>query len=69
MDNNYDQLLRDLEAAPGLIAGTVSILIALYIFSPYARAKMKYRFLQLVLALCCIGGVVAAWSYITTYVA
>jgi hypothetical protein len=70
MDNsNYDQLLRDIEAAPGIIAGVVSILIAIYIFSAYARAKMKHRFAQLAWALFCIGAVVAGWSYLTTFVA
>jgi hypothetical protein len=70
MDNNHtDQLLRDLEVSPGLIAGVVSILIAIYIFSPGGRAKIKHRVAQLVLALFFIGGVAAAWSYVTTYAA
>jgi hypothetical protein len=69
MESNYDQFIRDLEAAPGVFAGIVTLLIALFIFSSYARAKMKYRFAQLVWAATGIAAVVGAWSYATTYLA
>ncbi|MFG3342401.1 hypothetical protein [Glycomyces sp. NPDC048151] len=68
-ESNYDQLISDLEASPGIIAGIAMILIALYIFSSYARAKMKYRLAQLAWAGAGIAAIVGAWSYATTYLA
>jgi hypothetical protein len=68
MDNsNYDQIIADLEASPGIIAGTVMVLIALYLFSAYARAKMKHRLAQMVWAGVCVGAVICGWSYLTTH--
>lgn len=66
-ESNYHQFISDLEAAPGVFAGIVTLLIALFIFSSYARARMKHRFAQLVWAAARVGAVVCGLIYLSTY--
>lgn len=62
------QIIRDLEASPGIIVGIVMLLIAIAIFSPAARAKMDYRLSQLLSAFAIVGTVLlCGWGVFTTY--
>lgn len=62
------QLIRDLEARPGLIVGLVLVLVAIVIFSPAARAKLDYRLSQLLETLAVAGTVfLCGWGYVATY--
>ena len=67
-ESNYNQLVSDLEVSPGLIVGIVFLLIAIFIFSPYARAKINFRLSQLAWTAGGVGLVLlCGWGFITTY--
>ena len=66
--SNLELLIRDLELSPGLIAGAVCLLIAIFIFSPYARGKIKFRLSQLAWTAGGVGLVLlCGWGFFATY--
>jgi hypothetical protein len=67
-DSNYNQLISDIEAAPGIIVGVVMVLIAIFVFSSYARGQIKFRLSQLAWTAAGVGTVLlCGWGFITTY--
>ena len=66
-ESTFAPLMNELRQAPGLGVGIALMLAAIAVFSPYARAKIRYRLARLGWLTLGVGTVVlCAWGYLVS---